>query len=221
MDNKKKIIFILLIIIIIIIFIIFFLLNNNKKNDNDISNKEQTETGEVNSNIDSISSNENSDSNSNTSNIDTKNSNIEKSNSNKITNNKTSNSNSKNNNKSNTNNKTSNNTSNKPSNTITYKCPSNYRLDGTNCIHEVNANRDCPKGLAGPVKDNKCINLSDPNKYETKEDNCPSTHYFLAMTSLFEDPKYYCYPLYDTIYTCEDGYTLNGNKCIKVIKATN
>ncbi|MBR4693655.1 MAG: hypothetical protein IKP07_02480 [Bacilli bacterium] len=102
---------------------------------------------------------------------------------------------------------------------ITYSCPSGYTQDGNKCHLTVDATLKCPEGTDEGGEPTGCFKFSEA--IETQEESCPSGQVWLEMISLGGPSKYYCYPSYDKVYTCEDGYTLNGNKCIiKTIDAT-
>jgi hypothetical protein len=101
---------------------------------------------------------------------------------------------------------------------ITYSCPSGYTQDGNKCHLTVDASLKCPEGTDEGGDPIGCFKFSEA--IETQEDSCPSGQVWLQMISLGGPTKYYCYPSYDKVYTCEDGYTLNGNKCTKTIDAT-
>ncbi len=101
---------------------------------------------------------------------------------------------------------------------ITYSCPSGYTQDGNKCHLTVDATLKCPEGTDEGGDPIGCFKFSEA--IETQEESCPSGQVWLQMISLGGPTKYYCYPSYDKVYTCEDGYTLNGNKCTKTIDAT-
>ena len=102
---------------------------------------------------------------------------------------------------------------------IEYTCPSSYTLNGTKCVQTIDASLQCPEKTYefsdGTTKG--CINLSEgvPAEGET----CPSNYGRLAMISFGQETTYNCFPLYEKVYTCESGYTLNNNKCTKTIDA--
>jgi len=125
---------------------------------------------------------------------------------------------------SNNNNNSSNNTTssdNTPK--IVYYCPSGYNLDNDKCISEIDANRVCPNNSAAYSnedipRDTYCIDLND--NYTVEENESCNNGYGKVMILGFGTPTTYtCSKLYTYIYTCEDGYTLNNNKCIKIIEA--
>ena len=118
----------------------------------------------------------------------------------------------------------SNNNNNSSDNTpkITYYCPSGYNLDNDKCISEINANRVCPNNSTAYSnddipRDTYCIDLND--NYTVEENESCNSGYGKIMILGFGTPTTYtCSKLYTYIYTCEDGYTLNNNKCIKIIE---
>ena len=125
---------------------------------------------------------------------------------------------------SNNNNNSSNNTpssDNTPK--IVYYCPSGYNLDNDKCISEIDANRVCPNNSTAYSddtipRDTYCIDLND--NYTVEENESCNNGYGKVMILGFGTPTTYtCSKLYTYIYTCEDGYTLNNNKCIKIIEA--
>jgi len=102
---------------------------------------------------------------------------------------------------------------------IEYTCPSGYTLNGTKCIQTIDASLQCPEKTYefSDGTTTGCINLSEGVPAE--EETCPSNYGRLAMISLGQETTYNCFPLYEKVYTCESGYTLNNNKCTKTIDA--
>ena len=101
---------------------------------------------------------------------------------------------------------------------ITYSCPSGYTQDGNKCHLTVDATLKCPEGTNEGGDPPGCINLKEG--VEVEGETCPSGQSGLVMITIGGPNKYHCFPSYDKVYTCEDGYTLNGNKCTKTIDAT-
>lgn len=109
-----------------------------------------------------------------------------------------------------------------PEPVITYSCPNGYILEGTKCKMEIDANYVCPNNTHDYANDNiprdkYCVNLSEG--YETEEE-CPSGYEVMRIIGFGIPDQYKCLPLYDKIFTCDEGYSLNGTKCIKLIDAT-
>ena len=94
-------------------------------------------------------------------------------------------------------------------------------MSGTQCISSYPAITSCPEGthnysdgtLSG------CINMNE-GYFVAEDDTCPEGYGMLMIVSLFEANKYKCLPLYPTILTCNEGYTLQESTCKKVIPAT-
>ena len=105
-----------------------------------------------------------------------------------------------------------------PTPTVTYTCPDGYQLNDKKCTSTVDPNYECPSGLTEYAGD-RCINFSEG--VETETESCPDDQGLLKMLGWNgpESNKYYCYPLYDKVYTCDDGYSLTNNKCVKTIDA--
>ena len=105
-----------------------------------------------------------------------------------------------------------------------YKCPDGYQLEGTKCITTEPPKYGCPSNMAeitnnGIPEDKNCINLSEG--FERTEGGCPSNTYELHLIPFMGTPeKWNCYYFHSKVYTCENGYTLTNNKCIKTINAT-
>ena len=101
---------------------------------------------------------------------------------------------------------------------VSYTCPSGYTLNGTKCSTTVNATLECPSGTNEGGEPQGCFKFSEG--YEVEGTTCPKGQVGLLQISLGSPDKYFCYPSYNKVYTCEQGYTLSGTKCIKTIDAT-
>ena len=113
-----------------------------------------------------------------------------------------------------------NNSSQKP--TINYYCPDDLVLEYNKCVATVDANYTCPLNTIdyssdGLPRDTYCVNLNDG--YETSSDSCPENYGIMAVISIGKPTVYKCLVLYNKSYTCNDGYELNGDKCIKKMDA--
>jgi len=95
-----------------------------------------------------------------------------------------------------------------------YYCPDNYVLDGNKCVSTTNPHLECTGNQVSI--DNGCIDFND--KYETT-DSCPSGYYLLKLTGFGVSDTYYCHKIYSKTSSCDDGYNLVENKCIKTIDA--
>ena len=109
-----------------------------------------------------------------------------------------------------------------PPETIKYTCPNGYNQIGTKCTHIMEANRKCPPNTTAYTdreidRDRYCINQSEG--IESDSEKCPYGYEVVRITNKGKPDKYYCYHLYEKIYTCEDGYDLSGTTCTKTIIA--
>ena len=107
---------------------------------------------------------------------------------------------------------------NTPAPKPTYSCPNGYVLNGTKCTKTVNASLVCPEGTVEGGTPNGCFKFSEG--VEVEGTTCPSGQVGLTMISLGGPDRYFCYPNHSKVYTCDEGYTLNGNKCSITIDAT-
>ena len=102
--------------------------------------------------------------------------------------------------------------------TIIYSCPDGYILNDNKCTITIDANQVCPEGTLEGGIPNGCLKFGEG--IEVEGETCPSGQVGLLIISIGSPDKYYCYPSYDKVYNCDDGYALSGNKCIKTIDAT-
>ena len=111
-----------------------------------------------------------------------------------------------------------------PSNptTITYTCPSGYKLNGTKCIDTISATLTCPNGYTNYSYNglSGCVNLSEG--YVTTDRTCKSGEGILLEIHLGEPDVEKCLPVHqNSYYKCPNGYKLeNNNMCTKTIDAT-
>lgn len=101
---------------------------------------------------------------------------------------------------------------------VTYTCPDGYTLNDTKCTITIDATLKCPEGTLEGGEPSGCFKFSEG--VEVEGETCPSGQVGLLVISLGGPDKYNCYPSYKKVYTCEEGYTLNNNKCTKTIDAT-
>lgn len=100
---------------------------------------------------------------------------------------------------------------------VTYTCPDGYTLNDTKCTITIDATLKCPEGTLEGGEPSGCFKFSEG--VEVEGETCPSGQVGLLVISLGGPDKYNCYPSYKKVYTCEEGYTLNNNKCTKTIDA--
>lgn len=107
---------------------------------------------------------------------------------------------------------------------ITYFCPEGYELTDKKCVSIVEANHVCPDNThdysnedEGIPRDTYCVNLNEG--YEIEGEDCPSGYGYIRQLGLGTPSKNICLLLHEKIYTCNEGYTLDGNKCINEIEA--
>lgn len=118
-----------------------------------------------------------------------------------------------------------------------YYCEDGYTLSGTNCVmtDTVKATGSCPDGYRGASTSTVCkseVDVSykcpDYKKYKGSEgalDADSNICYYDANRTVKTDAVEYCPKgeledgacviTVDKEFTCPDGYSLNGNKCIK------
>lgn len=188
------------------------------KNSNQNSNNQKTKNS-------SESNNNNQETKSTTENYNNNQKSSSVNNNSNSNNNVTSNSNNNNQSSINDNSPATNNSNvpaTNPEPVITYYCPDGYTLNNTTCTSTIAANYVCPPNTTDYSSndipgDTYCVNLSDG--YDSDTDSCPDNYGVIAIIS-FGAPTYYkCLTLYKKIYTCNDGYTLNGTTCTKTINA--
>ena len=107
--------------------------------------------------------------------------------------------------------------------TITYSCPSGYTLNGTKCTSIIDANHVCPENTydysnEGIPRDTYCVNLSEG--YQSDTNSCPDNYGVIAVLGFGTPTTYQCLPLHEKIYTCPEGYSLDGSKCTSIVEAT-
>jgi len=102
-----------------------------------------------------------------------------------------------------------------------YSCPADYILSGTQCISSYPATTSCAEGthLYSDGTINGCVNINE-GYYVEEDASCKEGYGMLMIVSLFEPNKYKCLPVYQSILTCNDGYSLQESTCSKVIPAT-
>lgn len=207
---KKRIILISIsfILVILSLFLLFTKINN-KVNVEDFSNEKTIKKENPTTNSKDPITFKDIDNNKE----EKKDTNTNNNNNNTSTNNTNSNKNTNTNNNNSTNNNPTPVTP--PTKPVTYSCPDGFELQGTDCYQTIAANHICANGMTSI--DSGCINFSEG--IETPEETCQNGYYGLAMISLGQPSKYYCYPIHEISFTCPDGYNLNGMNCTKVIPA--
>ena len=105
---------------------------------------------------------------------------------------------------------------------ITYSCPNGYTLNDTKCTSVIDANHVCPENTHdysndGIPRDTYCINLSEG--YQRDTNTCPDNYGVIAVLGFGTPTTYQCLPLHEKIYTCPEGYSLDGTKCTSVVDA--
>ena len=105
---------------------------------------------------------------------------------------------------------------------ITYSCPDGYNLDNNKCISIKDASLECPSNTTSYADDNiprdkYCINLNEG--YEIDNDTCPEGYGLVVILGWGTPDINQCFPLHEKVLVCDDGYSLDNNKCIKIIDA--
>ena len=91
------------------------------------------------------------------------------------------------------------------------------KTDNNKCTKTIDAIRKCPTNTSETIND-KCVNLSEG--ISTTESTCPDNQVMITIISLGGPDQDKCFPLYEKIYACEDGYALHDiNKCSITINA--
>lgn len=105
----------------------------------------------------------------------------------------------------------------KKQSTPTYNCPDGYTLNGTTCTKTVLANYACPKGMTDAG--GGCVNLSN-GKVINDGESCGDGYTMIDQNQSGGPTIHYCYLVQSKVYTCNEGYSLNGSNCVKHINAT-
>lgn len=198
MKNKKKIIYLIitLLIIILLIISILFINNINKKDNKKSINKTRTTISTT---------------------IETNNTSTSNEIINTTTTNTTISTNTTKTNKITTKEKNTSTSIETTTSTTKKRCPDGYILDNNKCTKTIDAIRKCPTNTSETIND-KCVNLSEG--ISTTESTCPDNQVMITIISLGGPDQDKCFPLYEKIYACEDGYTLHDiNKCSITINA--
>ena len=99
------------------------------------------------------------------------------------------------------------------------RCPEGYSLDDDTCISIKDPAISCPIGYS-KYNDNICVNTGDKSHWVNENDTCPAGYMYAIEEAYFGANEYYCYPIEDTIKTCDKGYSLDNDKCVRKVLAT-